>query len=62
MAWIFEAKGIHREALAALTLFCEAARQEAATVALARQTIADIEKAQRTAPPIRSGSDKGEQS
>jgi transcriptional regulator with XRE-family HTH domain len=37
MAWIFEAQGIHREALAALTLFCEAAKQEAATVDLARR-------------------------
>ena len=37
MAWIFEAQGIHREALAALTLFCEAAQQESATVDLARR-------------------------
>jgi len=37
MAWIFEAQGIHREALAALTLFCEAARQESVSVDLARR-------------------------
>ena len=62
MAWIFEAQGIHREALAALTLFCESARQEAATVELARQTIADIEKVQRTAPPLRHDTGEGERS
>jgi len=43
MGWIFKAKGIDREALAALALFCEAARQEAATVDLARQVIVEIE-------------------
>jgi len=37
MLWIFKAQGVHREALAALRLFCEAAKQETATVALARQ-------------------------
>jgi transcriptional regulator with XRE-family HTH domain len=51
MGWIFKAKGIDREALAALTLFCEAARNEAATVELARQASAEIEKAQRHASP-----------
>jgi tetratricopeptide (TPR) repeat protein len=51
MAWIFKAKGIHREALAALTVFCEAARQEAATVELTRRVIADVEKVQRLASP-----------
>ena len=51
MGWIFKAKGIAREALAALTLFCEAARQEAATVELARQVIAEIEKSRLSASP-----------
>lgn len=51
MAWIFKNQGIAREALVALRLFCEAARREAATVGLARQAIAEIEKAQRSAPP-----------
>jgi transcriptional regulator with XRE-family HTH domain len=37
MIWIFESQGIHREALAALDLFCQAARQEAATAELARR-------------------------
>lgn len=50
LSWIFKAQKIHREALAALTLFCEAARQETATVALTRQTIDQIEKARRSAP------------
>ena len=49
MGWIFKAQGIAREALAALQLFCDAARQEAATVELARQIIADIEKVRRSA-------------
>ncbi|HEY2739178.1 MAG TPA: helix-turn-helix transcriptional regulator [Thermoanaerobaculia bacterium] len=50
MAWIFQAKGIAREALASLTLFCEAARQEAATVELARTVSTEIEKVQRQGP------------
>lgn len=48
MGQIFEAKGIDREALAALKLFCDAARQESATVELARQVIAEIEEARRS--------------
>jgi len=48
---VFRAKKISREALAALLLFCEAARQETATVELARRTIAEIEKARRSASP-----------
>ncbi|HEX3554800.1 MAG TPA: hypothetical protein VIA62_16380 [Thermoanaerobaculia bacterium] len=55
MKWIFEAKGIAREALAALRLFCDAAEREAATVDLTRRVIADLEKAERSAPPQRSG-------
>jgi transcriptional regulator with XRE-family HTH domain len=51
MGWIFKAKGIQGEALAALRLFCEAARQEGATVELARKVIAQIEQARRSAPP-----------
>jgi tetratricopeptide (TPR) repeat protein len=50
MAWIFKAKGIAREALAALRLFCEAAERDAATVELTRRVIAEIEKARRLAP------------
>jgi tetratricopeptide (TPR) repeat protein len=51
MGWIFKAKGINREALAALTLFCEAARQEVATVELTRQVIADVEKSRLLSSP-----------
>ncbi len=49
METVFRAKKIHREALVALLLFCEAAKREAATVALVRRTIADIEKARQSA-------------
>jgi tetratricopeptide (TPR) repeat protein len=51
MGWIFEAKGIDREALAALSLFCGAAKQESATVELTRQAISVIERVRRSAPP-----------
>ncbi|HEX3530138.1 MAG TPA: hypothetical protein VH988_24015 [Thermoanaerobaculia bacterium] len=50
MKWIFTAKKIHREALAALTLFCEAAQQDAVTVDLTQQVIAEIERVRRSAP------------
>lgn len=53
MAWIFNAKGIHQEALASLWLFHEAARREAATVELTRRVLAEVEKVMRTAPPLR---------
>jgi transcriptional regulator with XRE-family HTH domain len=52
MGWIFQAKKIGREALAALSLFCEAARQESATVEMARRVIAEIEKTARSASPV----------
>jgi tetratricopeptide (TPR) repeat protein len=48
MAWIFDAKGIHREALAALQLFREAAERDALTVDLGRRAIAEIEKIKRS--------------
>jgi hypothetical protein len=51
MAWIFVSKKIDREALAALKLFCDAAKQEAATVELARQVIAEVERSRRAGPP-----------
>jgi tetratricopeptide (TPR) repeat protein len=51
MGWIFKAKGIDREALAALRLFCDAARQEIATVELAQKVIAEIEEIRRSAAP-----------
>jgi tetratricopeptide (TPR) repeat protein len=52
MGWIFSAKGIAREALAALSLFCEAAEQAAATVELAQRVSAELEKAQGSPPPF----------
>lgn len=39
LAKVFEAKGVHREALGALRLFKEAAEQEAATAELARRVL-----------------------
>jgi hypothetical protein len=46
MMWIFSSQGVHREALAALRIFCEAARREAATVELARQVIRFLHQSQ----------------
>lgn len=37
MIWIFKSEAVHREALAALKIFCEAAKREAATVGLTRR-------------------------
>jgi tetratricopeptide (TPR) repeat protein len=45
MLWIFRAQGVHRETLAALHLFCEAARKEEATAELARRVIAYLYRA-----------------
>ena len=56
MAWIFDAKGIQREALAALQLFREAALREAATVELAQRVIAEIEAAKSRRLPSRADS------
>jgi hypothetical protein len=47
MLWIFKSQGVQKEALAALKLFCDAARQEAATVELARRVHAEVERAGR---------------
>jgi len=56
MAWIFKAKKIRREALAALRLFCEAAQQDAVTVELTQQVIAEVEKVKRSASQAGAGS------
>jgi hypothetical protein len=50
LGWIFKTKGIHREALAALQLFCEAAKLKAATVELARRVIIEIKTVRRSTP------------
>lgn len=54
MGSIFKAEGIDRESLAALSLFCKAARQESATVELARKVVADIETVRRSASPSKA--------
>jgi hypothetical protein len=46
MLSVFAAQQVHREALAALRLFCEAAKQEAATVELARRVERFLRRAQ----------------
>ena len=57
LGWAFKAKKIHREALAALSLFCEAARQETATVEMTRHAIAQIEKARPLARAMSRGTE-----
>lgn len=47
MVWIFGAQRVHREALAALTLFCKAAESETATVELVRHVLDYLERARR---------------
>lgn len=54
MLWIFESQKVHKEALAALTLFREAAGREAATLELTRRVLGYLEKAQ-SAPGLRFG-------
>lgn len=44
---IFRAKGIRREALASLRLFCEAARREGATLELIEKVTTEVERAGR---------------
>ncbi|HYU34972.1 MAG TPA: hypothetical protein VEW48_22710 [Thermoanaerobaculia bacterium] len=51
MQAVFRTYNIEREALAALGVFCEAARREEATVELARRTAEAIKRAQQEAPP-----------
>jgi hypothetical protein len=41
---VFTAKGIRREALGALRLFCEAARREAATLEMAKKAKTELER------------------
>jgi tetratricopeptide (TPR) repeat protein len=45
MAWVFESRKIHREALAAFALFCRAAEQEQATLELVRRVAAFLRRA-----------------
>lgn len=46
MMWIFRAQGVHRETLAALRMFCDAAKRGAATANLARQVVSFLHRAQ----------------
>lgn len=50
MTWIFRAQRITREALAALTLFCDAAQRETATVELTQMVIAEFNRVKSSAP------------
>ncbi|HEX7186378.1 MAG TPA: hypothetical protein VF756_31440 [Thermoanaerobaculia bacterium] len=45
MVWIFEAEGVPENALAALTVFCQAAKQETVTVELTRRVLRFLERA-----------------
>jgi tetratricopeptide (TPR) repeat protein len=54
MVWIFKAQEVHREALAALRVFCEAAKREAATVELVRRVERFLRRAQLD-PELRFG-------
>lgn len=44
--WIFQTQGVHREALAALRLFCEAAERETATLEMVRKIVDYLRRAQ----------------
>lgn len=46
MLWIFHAQGVHREALAALRLFCEAAELDAVTLNFTRKLVVYFHRAQ----------------
>ncbi len=46
MLWIFQAQRVHREALAALQIFCDAARQETASADLAKRVVLFLHRAQ----------------
>lgn len=52
MLWIFDSQQVHKEALAALSLFHEAALKEAATAALTQRVLRFLERA-REAPELR---------
>ena len=61
MEAVFRSKGVEREALAALLVFCEAARRGEATIELARKTAEVIEKVQggKIVPPLPEGVEEG---
>jgi tetratricopeptide (TPR) repeat protein len=47
MAWIFKSQGIHREALSALKVFCDAAENDAATAELTNQIVRFLHRSRR---------------
>jgi tetratricopeptide (TPR) repeat protein len=47
--WIFKDKAMHREAIVALTIFCQAVEAGAATVELARRTLRSLERPEEEA-------------
>jgi transcriptional regulator with XRE-family HTH domain len=49
MAWIFDSHGVTREALAALTIFCEAVERNAVTVELARHVFGTLNRLRENA-------------
>jgi tetratricopeptide (TPR) repeat protein len=52
LLWIFQAHGVHREALAALRLFCEAVERETATLEFVRDLVVYLRRA-RHDPSLR---------
>jgi tetratricopeptide (TPR) repeat protein len=58
MSWIFQAQGIAREALAALSLFLDAAQRETATVEMTRHVLAELER-MRVSTPLRKRHQRG---
>jgi tetratricopeptide (TPR) repeat protein len=46
MAWVFTQQGVRQEALAALKIFCDAAKRKAATVAMTRRVIRYLHRSQ----------------
>ncbi len=59
MLWIFRAHGVERETLAALRLFCDAARRETATVDLAQRVVRFLYRAQHDPELPFAGTDRG---
>jgi transcriptional regulator with XRE-family HTH domain len=51
MTPVFQSQGIHREAVAALKLFCDAAVQETATLELVQRVLAEVKRIQSSASP-----------
>jgi transcriptional regulator with XRE-family HTH domain len=58
MLWIFRAQGVHREGLAALQIFYDAARKETATAELAQRLVSYLYQAQHD-PELRFDPENG---